>query len=92
MCGTYHASVKSALFHTRDCHRKSPHVATAPQPEGKKRPVRIAARRQREMMVILRDHLNGETAEWLDVDDVDFDQQEQQQPAHGAVMPVIDNI
>ena len=29
-----------------------------------------------------RDHLTGETAEWLDVDDVDFDQQEQQQPAH----------
>lgn len=57
-----------------------------------KRPVRIDARRQRETMVILRDHLNGETAEWLDVDDIDFDHQEQQQPPHGAAMPVIDNV
>ena len=35
--------------------------------------MRIAARRQREMMVVLRDHLNGETAEWIDVDEVQID-------------------
>jgi len=35
--------------------------------------VQIAAGRQREMMVILRDHLNEETAEWCDVDEIHFD-------------------
>jgi hypothetical protein len=44
------------------------------------------------MMVILRDHLNSETAEWLDIDDVECDQLEQQQPAHDVGMPVIANI
>ena len=68
VCGIYHASVKSAQNHQRDCRRKGPQPpqAVAPlQPEVRQRPVRIAARRQREMMVILRDHLNSETAEWL---------------------------
>jgi len=36
----------------------------------KRRPVRTAA--QREMMVILQDHLNEETAERFDVDEIHF--------------------
>jgi hypothetical protein len=43
--------------------------------EEKKLPVTVAARRQREMMVILRDHLNNESAEWLDVDEIDLHHQ-----------------
>jgi hypothetical protein len=41
-----------------------------PQLEEKKRPVRVAATRQREMMAILRNHLNNESAERLDVDEM----------------------
>jgi len=47
-----------------------PAVITNIQPVEKRRPMLIAARRQREMMVILRvrDDLNGETAiKWLNV-------------------------
>ena len=61
--------------------------------EEKKRTVRVAARRQQEMMVILRDHLNNELAECLDVDDKDVHHHgEQQTPSAEAMMPVIDNI
>jgi len=57
----------------------------------------IAARRQREMMVILRDHLNGETAEWLGlhyIDDVetDHDEVQQQQSATSTAVNIIGNI
>ena len=55
--------------------------------------MRIAARRQREMMVILRDHLNGEAAEWLDDVDIDTAQQERDSSAQsGDAVPVIGNI
>ena len=91
VCGIYHASVKSAVNHAK-VHRRSSSSALIPQLE-KKRPVRVAATRQREMMVILRDHLNNESAEWLDVDEIDLDHQGQQQtPNATAMMPVIDNI
>ena len=66
----------------------------AAQPE-KKRPVRIAARRQREMMVVIRDHLNGETAEWVDTEEIDTDhlENESSNSKQGATaVPVIDNI
>ena len=61
------------------------------------RPVRVAARRQREMMVILRHHLNGESAEWLDVEDIDIDSdnfihESSAQGAAASVMPLIGNI
>lgn len=95
VCGLYHASVKSALSHSRDCHRTTaPSTVIAAQPE-KKRPVRIAARRQREMMVVLRDHLNGETAEWVDTEEIDTDhlENESSNSKQGATaVPVIDNI
>jgi len=64
------------------------------QPVEKRRPKRIAAGCQREMMVILRDDLNGETAQWLDVDDVetDHDKVQQQQSATSATVNIIGNI
>ena len=73
----YHASVKSAVNYA-NVHRRSSLSAVLLQDE-KKRPVRVAARRHWEMMVILRDHLNNESAEWLDVDVIDLDHQRQQQ-------------
>jgi hypothetical protein len=92
VCGIYHASVKSALIHAK-VHRGR--LALIPDELPKKRPVRVAARRQREMMVVLRDHLNNESAEWLDVAELDLDHMQEvtsveQQPL--AAMPVIDNI
>jgi hypothetical protein len=43
------------------------------------------------MMVVLLDHLTNESAEWLDVDEMDLDHQGQQQtPNATAMMPVID--
>jgi len=96
VCGIYHASIKSALSHTKACHPKTapPAVIMKIQPVEKRRPMRIAARRQREMMVILRDHLNGETAEWLDVDDIetDHDNVQQQQSATSVAVNIISNI
>jgi len=73
VCSIYHASIKSATNHKKECHRKPaqptasiglPHEKSG---EEKARRLRIAARRQMEMVVILREHLNEETAEWLDV-------------------------
>lgn len=88
VCGIYHASVKSAVNHGQ-MHRRTS-VVIPPELE-KKRPVRVAARRQREMMVVLRDHLNNELAEWLDEEEIDFDHQEPEQQTL-ATMPLIDNI
>jgi hypothetical protein len=74
-------------------HRKSSSSALIPQLGEKKRPVRVTATRQRDMMVVLRDHLNNESAEWLDADETDLDHQGQQQtPNATAIMPVNDNI
>jgi len=57
--GIYHASIKSVLSHTKACHPKTapPAVITKIQLVEKRRPMRIAARRQQVMMAILRDHL-----------------------------------
>lgn len=76
-CGIYHASIKSAQAHAKACHpvranrgdRGVQNISQA-QPVQRLRPVRVAARRQREMMVILRDQLNMETAEWRDEDEL----------------------
>ena len=47
------------------------------------------------MMVILRDHLNGETAEWLDVNEIHFDDDnygEHEPPARDDVVPLVGSI
>jgi len=84
------------LSHTKACHPKTapPAVITKIQSAENRRPICIAARRQREMMVILRDHLNRETAEWLDIDDVetDHDKVQQQQSATSAAVNIIGKI
>lgn len=78
----------------KDCHPKSPPpIAVTPVGDERIRPVRIAARRQRELMVILRDHLNGEAAEWLDDVDIGTGQQERDSPAQSRdAVPIIGNI
>ena len=46
-------------------------------------------------MVILRDHLNEETAEWLDVDEIHFDHDnydEHEPPARDDVVPLVGSI
>jgi len=48
----------------------------------------------RHRVVILRDHLNGETAEWLDVDEIHFDHDnydEHEPPARDDV-PLVGSI
>lgn len=94
VCGIYHASIKSAISHTKECHpRTAAAIVSAPPTEDRRRPVRVAARRQREMMVILRDHLNGEAAEWLDAEDIDIDSANHQQESSAAEgVPIIGNI
>jgi len=47
------------------------------------------------MMVVLRDHLNGETAEWVDTEEIDTDhlENESSNSKQGATaVRVIDNI
>ena len=45
-------------------------------------------------MVVLRDHLNGESAEWVDDNEVDDDVVQQQLPSTitSTTMPVIGNV
>ena len=94
VCGIYHASLKALVIHMKDCHPKSPPpIAVTPVGDERIRPVRIAARRQRELMVILRDHLNGEAAKWLDDVDIGTGQQERDSPAQSRdAVPIIGNI
>ena len=95
VCGIYHASIKSAMNHKKECHRRPAGPTQIPiEQVERRRPVRIAARRQREMMVILRDHLNGETAEWLDVDDIQLDDNngEHERTARDDVVPLVGSI
>jgi hypothetical protein len=93
VCGLYHAAVKGVASHKKGCHLKAVTAIATPAAQEKTRPVRIAARRQREMMVILRDHLSVETAEWLDTEDIDATTQEPDQPTiHANSVTVIDNM
>jgi len=61
-CGLYHASLASLNAHLKQCG-----VA---QQAVRVRPVRLAARRQRELMVVIA-HNEDEDVEWLDEDMVD---------------------
>lgn len=93
VCGIYHASIKSTMIHVKECHpKRAPTAIASIEVEERRRPVRIAARRQREMMVVLRDHLNGEAAEWLDVDDIDSDERAHDSSAQCAAVPLIENM
>lgn len=81
-CGLYFASVKSVKSHKKSCQRA--HSALNEEVFGQplltqrrnNRPVRIAARRQQERMVIWTSRLNDRHADWFDVEElanVDFE-------------------
>jgi len=72
----YHASMKSAVHDHTKVHRRTS-LAVIPQELLKKRPVRVTASCLREIMVVLRDHVNNESAEWLDVEEIDLDRREE---------------
>ena len=44
------------------------------------------------MMVILRDHLNGETAEWLDYEEVDTTDYQEPEPSGNNDACLINNL
>lgn len=64
-CGKYHGSATSRQAHQRWCARS---VQSMPLP--KVRPVRVAARRQRELMCIIATQTSA-SCEWRDEDEVD---------------------
>ena len=84
MCGLYMASVKSASSHKRCCipsNRVNPTTestlttATAsalPLTSARIRPVRIAARRHRELLCAMQE-IHDEELLWLDIDEVEHD-------------------
>jgi len=96
LCGIYHASTNSATNHKECLHKPAQPTVSTPMNKGiKRRPVRIAAGRQREMMVILRDHLNEETAERFGVDEIHFDHDnydEREPPARDDVVLLAGSI
>lgn len=72
----YFASVKSVKSHKRSCQRihSALNVEVIEQPlllqRRHNRPVRVAARRQQERMVIWSSRLNDRHADWFDVDEL----------------------
>ena len=62
-CGLYHASLSSLKAHTRYCGVQ--------QVIRRVRPVRVAARRQRELMAVIA-YESAEDVEWFDEDDLDM--------------------
>lgn len=57
-CGVYHSSIRSATTHAK-IHKNIP-----PPMNARVRPVRIAARRQRELMCLVANQMNLEDAEY----------------------------
>jgi hypothetical protein len=64
-CHQYFASLVMLRGHSAVHKHKPVHVKPV-------RPMRVAARRQREMMVVIAHMENGESAEWHDEDDLDL--------------------
>jgi len=52
-CGTYHASISAVQIHQRQCQPEGNPVVVGEVPTVRTRPVRIAARRQRELMAVI---------------------------------------
>jgi hypothetical protein len=88
-CGLYHASLKSLKQHNLGSHKRMTAVERC-------RPVRIAARRQRELMCVLKRNLldEDEEIEWLSEDEVDSSGVHwvPNNPNVYSKMPVIDNL
>lgn len=76
-CGIYHATVKSLNSHKSFCNMKNVHstlnadVVALSSPRI--RPIRVAARRQHEKMVVWKARLQGDHVDWFDVDDLDLE-------------------
>ena len=72
ICHLYFASVVMLKKHLPE-HRESPNFIVATQSVPvRTRPVRVAARRQRELMAVIAMHEeNGEHVEWVDEDELD---------------------
>lgn len=82
-CHLYHASQKSALKHLKEMHKKS--VVN----RIKIRPERVAARRAKELLCILKNN----TADWLNESDVEADTLETNLPStEQSGFPVINSI
>lgn len=70
ICGVYFASVVMLTAHTKEVHKK----ILVPK---KIRPIRIAAKRQRELMAIISiNDSNDEDCEWIEEEIVDVEQSE----------------
>lgn len=70
-CGLYHASIKLAKLHIKEMHAKNK-AKTTVQQSLRIRPLRVAAKRATELMVITGDSMEGATdLEWLDESDVE---------------------
>lgn len=92
LCGIYHATKKSLVVHRSMCkksHTTKPAVQPAPADNTRLvRPQRLAARRQKEKMVVWTSRLNDEHCDWFDENEIDFDQEFETQPGEN-VMPLI---
>lgn len=70
-------------------HTTKPAVQPAPADNTRLvRPQRLAARRQKEKMVVWTSRLNDEHCDWFDENEIDFDQEFETQPGEN-VMPLI---
>jgi hypothetical protein len=93
-CGLYHSSIKSLKKHFKICRVQKPYLHptlddTNPIKENR-RPVRIAAQRQKEKMVIWKSRLDDEHVDWFDDDDeIQCEQNIDHQPQEQTI-PVFD--
>ena len=67
-CGLYFGTIKSLNKHRRHCKKPSSNQEIAEQ-QIRVRPIRVAARRQRELLCVME----MQELEWHDIDDVDVD-------------------
>jgi len=67
VCGLYHASIKSANHHVKIVHKKEKYTPIA---RKVLRPLRVAAKRGRELLIALRD---ADVYEWFDESDVEVE-------------------
>lgn len=72
-CFIYHASVKSLKAHEKYCKTLHLHPTSSQRSTITRqiRPVRVAARRQKEKMVVWKSRLNDEHVDWFDEDEVE---------------------
>lgn len=91
LCGIYHGTKKSLISHRSACRRSHPTMVSAqPAPADsnrKLRPQRLAARRQKERMVVWTTRLNDEHCDWFDENDVELVNELETQTGE-SVMPI----